>query len=327
MNIIFDKKISAGFILFGVLIILFFVSLKIGEINISILDFLTNKLSLKDKIILKNLRLTRTLGGIIAGGILGLSGCILQNILRNPLASPFTIGVSQGAAFGAAFAIIFFNGNLILASAFGGSLITIFILFAISLIPEIKPESLILAGVAISSFFTAATMFLKYFANDIQVASAVFWTFGDLSKSNFKNILLMFIVFLPVFIFFFKNSWNYNAFLWGEETAKSLGVNVKFFIVISLILSSFICSITIAYLGIIGFIGFIAPHIIRMTIGNDYRFLIPYSAINGANILLLSDIFSRIILKPVIIPVGIITSFLGVPLFLYILLKQRNVRS
>ena len=322
-----DKKIIIGILLILILFILFFVSLKIGDVNISIIDFIFNKLSKKNRIILENLRLTRTLGGIVAGGILGLSGCILQNILRNPLASPFTIGVSQGAAFGAAFAIIFLKSNFILLSAFGGSLITIFILFLISLLPDIKSESLILAGVAISSFFTAATMFLKYFANDIQVASAVFWTFGDLSKSDFHNISLMTIVFFISFLFFFKNSWNYNAFLWGEDIAQTLGVNIKIFIICSLIFSSFICSITIAYLGIIGFVGFIAPHIIRMLIGNDYRYLIPYSAINGANILLFADILSRTILKPIIIPVGIITSFLGVPLFLYILLRKRNVRS
>jgi len=319
-----SKKISLGIILIFSLIILFFVSLKIGDINISIIDFLLNKLTPKQTVILKNLRLTRTIGAVVAGAILGVSGCILQNILRNPLASPFTIGVSQGAGFGASFAIIFLQNKFIILSAFTGSLITIFILFLISLLPQIKSESLILAGVAISSFFTAATMFLKYFANDIQVASAVFWTFGDLSKADFSNILKMTIVFVPVLIYFFKNCWNYNAFLWGDDTAKSLGVNVKFFVVISLILSSLICSVTIAYLGIIGFIGFIAPHIVRMLIGNDYRILIPYSAINGANILLFSDILSRVILKPVIIPVGIITSFLGVPLFLYILLRQKN---
>ncbi len=323
------KKVLIGFILFFLLCIAIVISLKIGEFQISLYNLVTGKLNEKLKFILLNIRLTRTAGALITGAAIGVSGAVLQNILKNPLASPFTLGVSQGAAFGATLAIVVFKNffkikYLLVLSAFSGSLIAILAILFLATLPSITSESIILSGVALGAFFNAGIMFLKYFANDIQVASAVFWTFGDLSKATWENISIMILFLVPILIFFLYNSWNYNAFIWGKDVAKSLGVNVKLLTVFTLVFASLISSVCTAFLGIIGFIGLIAPHFIRIIIGSDYRFLIPLSAINGAFLLLLADIISRIIIKPIVLPVGIITSFAGVPLFLYIMVKSKR---
>ncbi len=328
------KKLIFKRIVFSIFSIIFLfvftmLSLKTGAVNISLKNLLTGNLDERMKFIVLNLRLTRTLAAIIAGAAIGLAGAVLQNILRNPLASPFTLGITQGSAFGAAFGIIVLNTifhfkYLIILSAFTGSIIAVIFVILVSYFADESRESVILAGVAIGAFFNAAIMFIKYFATDVQVASAVFWTFGDLSKADYSSITIMFIFTIIALIIFILNSWNYNAITWGDETAKSFGINLKQLNIVTILLASLLSSITTSFLGIIGFIGLIAPHIVRMAIGNDYRFLIPLSAINGGLFLLLADIISRTVLKPAILPVGIITSFGGIPLFIYILIKLKR---
>lgn len=337
---ILGRKILYGIILSSGLIIFFLCSICVGSIEISLKDiFLTIFYKSDEQLshIIWDIRLTRSVGAVLAGAGLGLSGVIMQNVLRNPLASPFTIGVSQGAAFGAAFAIIVLgagqthltgnemvtvkNPYLVTISAFFFSMVSVFFILFLSSLKNISKESIILAGVALSSFFGAGTMFIQYFASDLQVASTVFWTFGDLGKASGNNNKIMLLGVLLSLLYFYVFRWDYNAIQWGDESAKSLGVNVERQRIISMLLSSLIVSIITSFLGIIGFIGLIAPHIMRFLVGNDYRFLIPYSAISGALILLLSDIIARVILKPVVLPVGIITSFAGAFLFLYLLIK------
>ncbi len=317
------------FSIFSVILLLFFaiLSLKIGDINISFKNLISCNLDERMKFIVFNLRLTRTLAAIIAGAAIWMSGAVLQNILRNPLASPFTLGITQGAAFGIiVLSTIFHFKYLIILSAFAGSIIAIILVLIISYFANESTESVILAGVAIGSFFNAAIMFIKYFATDIQVASAVFWTFGDLTKADFKSIYIMLIFTIISLIIFILNSWNYNALIWGNEIAKAFGINIKMLNILTISLASILSGITTSFLGIIGFVGLISPHIVRIAIGNDYRFLIPLSAINGGLFLVISDIISRTIIKPAVLPVGIITSFGGIPLFIYILikLKKRN---
>lgn len=266
----------------------------------------------------------------------------MQNVLKNPLASPFTLGVSQGAAFGAAFAIIALNAGsvtaasdneflvrspyLVVGSAFAGSLITVVVLVLLSTFRRISPAALILAGVALGSFFSAATMLLQYFASDIEVAAAVFWTFGDLGRAQWPQIGLMAVTAGIASLYFVVKRWRFNAMLWGDDSAKSLGVNVNSLRLVSLLLASLMTSVTIAFLGIIGFIGLVAPHVVRMVIGQDHRFLFPCAALFGALLLLVSDGLARTVMSPVVLPVGILTSFAGVPLFLYLLTKRRDIR-
>ncbi|MCS7163460.1 MAG: iron ABC transporter permease [Thermodesulfovibrio sp.] len=335
-------KLLVGLLFFLSILIVSIISIKTGSINISIVEiyraFFTET---ENSYVIWNLRFTRVVAAILAGASLGVTGAVMQNVLRNPLASPFTLGVSQGAAFGAAFAIIVFgagqthyygneavtvfNRYLIIISALVGALLTVILILFLSFLRNITPEAIILAGVAISSLFGAATMFLQYFASDFQVAATVFWTFGDLGKAGWVENKLMFIALSFSLIFFFLNRWNYNALLWGDEVAESLGVNTKFLRISSMFMSAFVVSVCTSFLGIIGFIGLISPHIVRIIVGNDYRFLIPYSALCGATILCISDLISRTIIAPEIIPVGIVTSLAGAPVFFYLLLKWRRI--
>lgn len=338
------KKLATGLVILIALCAVFVFSLGVGFLSISARDILTALFGGQNSEfnhVIWNIRLTRAVGAVLAGAGLGVSGAIMQNVLKNPLASPFTIGVSQGAAFGAAFAIIILGagqthmtGNelvtirspyVVATSAFIGSLMTVCFILALSSLRRVTPESIILAGVALSAFFGAATMFLQYFASDVQVASSVFWTFGDIGKAGCKENIFMLIAFILPFIYFFIVRWSFNALQWGDEVAETLGVNVKRLRVLSMVLSSMVVATITSFLGIIGFIGLIAPHIVRFMIGSDYRFLIPYSAIFGALLLLTSDILARTIMPPVILPVGIVTSFAGAPMFLYLLVKSRRV--
>lgn len=288
--------------------------------------------------IVRELRLSRTLGAILIGGALGLSGALLQNILRNPLASPFTLGISQGAVFGASFAIIvlgyglthttgpqgftIFNYSVVAFFAFIGAMTVSLLILLLSFNPQITPKAMILAGVALGSLFQSATMFLQYHGSDIQVSATVYWTFGDLGKLGLREVKLLTPFLLLGIGLACLLGWKYNALLFGDEVAKTLGVSPRILRIITLIVVSFLTSIPTSFVGIIGFIGLLSPHIGRLVVGLDQRFLLPISALIGANILLLSDIIARTILAPKVLPVGIITSLMGAPLFFLLIIRK-----
>lgn len=293
--------------------------------------------------IIFNVRMPRIATGIAVGIALAMAGCVMQNVLRNPLASASTLGVSQGASFGAALAIIYFqvgtqisnastnaitftNPYTVVICAFLGGITTTILILFLSRVSGVTPSVMILAGVAISAMFTGATTIIQYFSDDNKVAAAVYWTFGNLGRASWKEISLIFILSTAAFIYFIFNRWNYNAMESGTNTAKSLGVNVDMLILISMTISTLISATAIAFVGTISFIGLIAPHIVRRFVGNDYRFLIPCSALMGAVIMLAADIASRMIKAPAILPIGALTSFLGAPLFLYLIIKQGKKR-
>lgn len=283
--------------------------------------------------VIQQIRLPRATAAVLAGGSLGIAGAVMQTVLKNPLASPFTIGVSHGAAFGASFAIIFlgagqaagagtFTPGLLIASSFAGALLAVGFILMLASIKGVSTEAVILSGVALSSFFGAATMLLQYFASDVQVAASVFWTFGDLGKAGWTENLLMGGVLAATLTFFLFDRWNHNALLWGDEVAASLGIRVRKLRLTAMLLSSLTVAVTTSFLGVIGFVGLMAPHLVRLFVGSDHRFLLTSSALTGALMLLVSDIIARILIPPVILPVGIITSFAGTPLFLYLLTRK-----
>ena len=330
------KKIYTGFVLTIILLVVILLSLNTGNFNIGITKLISLFFHVeKDQTlfhILVNIRLPRVFNALLAGAALSVSGAIMQNLLKNPLASPFTLGISHGAVFGAAVAITLNKGVILTCStftvvffAFVGALLTMLIILLIASVKGFSAYVLILAGVALSALFASLTMLLQYFSTDEEVASIVFWTFGDLNKTTWNNIYLMLFIIVPVLIYLILKSPKYNITLWDDATAMSLGINIKLLKITGLILACLITSTIVSFMGIIGFIGLISPHIIRLIIGNDYRFLLPYSIILGSIILLLSDIIGKIILAPATIPVGIITSLLGVPIFLYILLRNKGV--
>lgn len=289
--------------------------------------------------IIFGIRLPRVVSSMLVGALLSVSGAVMQCVLNNPLASSSTLGVSQGAAFGAAIGIIVFGGGIVnggsanvaikvdnpyivtLCAFIFGSLSTAVILLLSRLKKNNGPVGLVLAGVALSSFFTGGSTLLQYFADETKLSAVVFWTFGNLGGTNWTEILVLAIILTLSLTFFMLNRWNYNAMRSGADTAKSLGVNARGVMLVSMAICSFASAVAVAFVGIISFVGLIAPHMMRRYVGDDYRFLIPCSAVAGALVLLAADTFGRLIISPVILPVGAITSFLGAPAFLILLLK------
>ena len=277
-------------------------------------------------LVVQNIRLPRICTALLAGGGLGLAGCVLQAVLRNPLASASTLGVSQGATFGAAFAIVVLgmgstSGFGIPLCAFLGSMAVALVILGLSRFRQVSPEGIVLAGVAISSMFTGATTLIQYFADEVQLSTLVFWTFGDLGSTGWDDLGGMGVVTAILCVYCICHRWDYNALLSGEETAVSLGINVKRLILVNMLLCCLTGSVIVSHVGLISFIGLVAPHIVRMVVGNNHVYLIPGSILGGATLLLLGDLFARTVISPVILPIGAITSFLGGPLFLYLLFK------
>lgn len=338
-----SKKILFITISIFLLFLFTLVSISLGSADISIKDILAsftgNAPAWKSQIIW-NIRVPRVLSAILAGLGLAVAGTSMQSILRNPLGSPFTLGISQAAAFGAAFAVIVLgagmtyssssdavimnNPYIITITAFGFSLLSTVAILMLSKLRDATPETMVLAGIALGSLFTAGMTSLQYFASDVELASVIFWTFGDLGKATWRDFFILAAVILPTLVFFIKKSWDYNALDGGDETAKSLGVDVERVRIKGMLAASLVTALIVSFFGIIGFVGLVVPHIVRKIIGGNERFLIPASALFGGVFLLASDTAARTIISPVILPVGILTSFLGAPLFLYLLIKGRS---
>jgi iron complex transport system permease protein len=191
-------------------------------------------------------------------------------------------------------------------------------------IKRASPETMILTGVALGSLFTAGITTIQYFASDVEVAAIVYWTFGDVGRSTWSNLGFMIAVVAPVSGYFMYHSWDFNALDAGAETAKSLGVGVETLRVRGMALASLATAVIISFVGIIGFVGLVAPHMVRKVIGSDERFLLPGSGLVGALLLVVADTVARTIISPVVLPVGILTSFLGAPLFLYLVMRGRD---
>ncbi|MFW5998887.1 MAG: FecCD family ABC transporter permease [Bacillota bacterium] len=337
------SKLIYGILSIIILIILFLLSIGLGPVKISIsqiISILAGDDSTFHYNIIWNIRLPRTLTAIISGMGLAIAGNTMQSVLRNPLGSPYTLGISHAAAFGAAFSIIILgtgslpagdSNNIIVnnpyittISAFIWALVSALIILFLVKYKNANPETMVLSGVAIGSLFTAGTTALQYFATDVELASLVFWTFGDVGRTSWNNLLIITISVIAASTYIILNSWNYNALNSGEETAQSLGVDVEKLRTRSLLISSFLTALIVSFVGIIGFVGLVVPHIVRKIIGGNERFLIPFSWITGGILLLLSDTVARNIIAPIVLPVGILTSFLGAPLFIYLVIVGRE---
>ena len=322
------------------LLIVAVVALVSGSAEIGIgelLKLITGKGSAFASRIVVNIRLPRIVGGILAGTTLAVSGAVIQSLLRNPLASPFTLGISGASAFGAAFAIIVLGAGssytgsndmvhinhpaLVTISAFTWSLISVFVILALSKYRGATPEIIILSGIIISSLFGAGISAMQYFADSVQLASIIFWTFGDVGRGMWEDSLILGIVLIPLLVYFLWKRWDYKSLQSGDEHAKSLGVNVNRVRLTGMVAASLATAVVVSFYGIIAFVGLVVPHIVRRITGDDEYFLIPASALFGGMFLLFSDTLARTIIAPVILPVGILTSFIGAPLFLFLLIK------
>ncbi len=324
------KSIRFLILLAVALVAVFLLSLGAGSYDTPIWELLKGILGLsqdrKINLVVQNNRLPRICTAILSGAGLGLAGCILQAILHNPLASASTLGVSQGASFGAAFAIVVLGlggaaGIGVPLCAFVGSVAVALIILGLSRFRRISPEGIVLSGVAISAMFTGATTLIQYFADEVELANMVYWTFGDLGTTGWKDLVPMAIVVLGFVLYTVFHRWDYNAMLSGGETAASLGIRVGRLTLVNMLLCCVVSSVIVANVGLISFIGLVAPHMARQVVGKNHTYLIPASALMGAVVLLLGDLLARVVIAPVILPIGAITSFLGGPLFLYLLFK------
>lgn len=291
------------------------------------------------EIIVWNIRLPQALTAIVAGAGLSIAGAAMQCILRNPLGSPFTLGISHAAAFGAALSVmligsgISFGGGdawqttspfLTTSAAFVFSLAAAGVIIGISRIRGATPEVMVLTGVALGALFTAGTMFLQFFADDQELAAMVFWTFGDTSRADWGELAILAIICATSFVFFVVQAWSYNAIDAGDETAKGLGVRVERVRLVGMLVASLVTAVIIAFLGIIGFVGLVVPHMVRRLIGSDHRFLLPASILGGGLLLLLSDTVARLLIAPHVLPVSVLTAFLGAPVFIALILRGRS---
>jgi iron complex transport system permease protein len=292
-----------------------------------------------DQTIIMLVRLPRVLLGLLVGATLALAGVTAQAIFKNPMADPYILGVSSGAACGVAIVVVFGIGGLsvtvplgvasagfsaIQVGALAGGLIAAFIVFNVARTGGRLPiETLILSGVAVSAFFSAVTSFLMYIAGK-SLSQIVYWIMGALTNSNWNDVWLLLPLVLIGSIIVFSFSRDLNMLLMGDEAAAHLGTNVQAIKMGLLALMSLITAAAVSVSGIIGFVGLVIPHIMRLIVGPDHRILIPSSILTGAMFLTLADTFSRIVIQPTEIPVGIVTALIGAPFFIYLLSRKKK---
>jgi iron complex transport system permease protein len=338
-------KVHFLLLLLFMLFILVIWSIAVGSYDLSLGSIVRALLGMEggpQRTVVWGIRMPRIGAAIAAGCALGLSGIATQNLLRNPLASPFTLGISQGAAFGAAFSIVALGAGGMRVSAlrtadvsgftiqsvyavtlfaFLGAIMATLIILLLARLRKMSPEAIILAGVALSSLFTSGTILIQYFATDTEIATVVFWTFGDVARSSWQEIGLLAVVTAMAIFYFLLNQWNLNAIATGEDSARALGVEVARVRLMGMFLAALVAALTTAFHGVIAFLGLLAPHIGRRLVGDDHRLLIPYACVIGSILLLAADTIGRLLVGSGTLPVGVLTSFMGAPLFLYLLLR------
>lgn len=326
------------------LVAVLLVSISLGAAEVPLSEVVKSLLGMETirrfDIIVWNIRLPQALMALVAGAGLSVSGAVMQSILRNPLASSFTLGISQSAAFGAAFSVMVLGSGMMASSNVGAvtitkpylttgaaflfSLIAAWVVVSVARIRGATPEVMVLTGVALGALATAGTMFLQYFADDVQLSAMVFWTFGDTARASWSELGILTAITLAASAFFIAQGWDYNAIDAGDETAKGLGVRVERVRVVGMLLATLVTAAITAFLGIIGFVGLVVPHMVRRVIGADHRFLLPATVIVGGLLLLLADTVARLILAPHVLPVSVLTAFLGAPVFIYLIIRRRR---
>lgn len=292
--------------------------------------------------IIWKIRVPRVLAAIIAGAGLSVAGLVMQTSLNNGMASPSTLGVSNAAVFGANLSIIAFAGGFLstgnnLSSfdvganpyttsvmAFAFSTVSVLLILGLCTLRSFSPNVVVLAGMAIGAVWTAATTILQFYATDVGLSAAVVWSFGDLGRATYRTDTIMAAVVLIGLVYFVLMSWKYNALLSGEATAKTMGIHVEGLRFVSLLLASVITAVCVSFLGVIGFVGIICPHVTKKLLGQDHRITIPVSCLMGSLLLVLADTLSRSLGSGSALPVGAITSLLGAPFFIAIIFSRKE---
>ncbi|WP_273994770.1 FecCD family ABC transporter permease [Vibrio parahaemolyticus] len=326
----------------GFLAFIAIASITVGPMNISFTDSLRgligahSELAPHIQLVINEIRLPRTILCMFIGAILAICGVVMQGLFRNPLAEPGIIGVSAGAALGGAFAIVVFAefsqnhpqlmnlAALPLFAFLGGALTTVLVYWLGTNKFGTSVTIMLLAGVAISALSGAAIGFLNFSADDQMLRDLTLWSMGSLAGANWAGIGLSSVTLVVLLFWFHKKAMSLNALLLGESEARHLGVPVQKLKRQLILLSAVGVGVTVSICGAIGFIGLVIPHLGRMLAGPDHRTLLPISALLGALLLTCADMIARVLLAPAELPVGIVTAFIGAPLFIYLLFQQRG---
>lgn len=334
------KNFVVLFTLLGITVLLFAISFIVTPNYMSIDRCILGLFGGSDTAanrIMQKIMLPRNIGALLIGGGLALSGLIMQTSLKNPMASPATLGISNAAVFGANIIILALYGtstsSFISASdnpfsvagvAFLFALACVLLVLLFSSFHRFHPTTVVLVGIALGSSFQAGTTLLQYFADDVALSAVVGWSFGNLERLTMnENYILLFVILLSLVGFSFI-SYRFNALDAGDGFAKSVGINTSLLRFISLLIASLVGALCVSFCGIIGFVGIIAPHIMKRIVGNDHRVLIPTSFMAGSSLLLICDIFTRLIGQGTSLPVGAITALFGTPMFLIILFTKKG---
>ena len=286
------------------------------------------------RVIVWNYRLPVAVTAVIVGAMLSLAGGQMQTILNNPLAEPFTLGISAAASFGAALAIVLgFSvipgvGSLIVTlNAFVFALVTCGFILLATRLKGVGSETMILFGIAIFFTFSALLALMQYMASEDQISRIVFWMMGSLSRVSWEKIALGAMLLVIILPFSLVRSWQMTALRLGDAAAESMGVNVGRLRVEVLVAVSLLASTAVAFVGTVGFVGLVGPHIARLLVGEDQRFFLPLSALVGALMMSLTSLVSKSITPGIVYPIGIITALIGVPVFVSIVLSARRDKS
>jgi len=319
------SKIKQGkflIVLFFCLIGLFVLNIFIGTVNIP-----ANRILEPAFFEILKLRLLRALLAVAAGAGLSAAGVILQAVLRNPLAEPYVLGVSSGAGLGAVIGLLFISLSMaVSAAAFIGGLVTIFLVYKLARIDgRMSPENMIIAGIIVNGFLSSVLMFFVSNSSSGDIHSIVWWLLGNLQVYKIAPVAVLALASLAGFLISYLFSRELNAISLGEEEAMHLGIDIEKVKIMFLLTATFVTSLTVSICGIIGFAGLMMPHIARRLMGPDHRMLLPASVLMGSAFLLLCDIFSKTMIAPREVPIGVITSFVGVPFFIYVLKKTGKV--
>lgn len=290
----------------------------IGEIEDTMLDFFVVEE-----------RLPRISLAILSGMGLAACGCVMQSLMKNPLADPYTTGISAGAGFGATLAmnagITVLGGSYSLVwNAFLFALIPMMVIVGVSKIRDGSPTTMIMAGIAIMYIFNAFSTVFKLFADPDDLSALYKWQVGTMGAAGWGDITLIFVVVIAGFVFLQLYSRKLNILSTGDESAKAMGINVDSMRRILLVVITLVVACIVSFTGLIGFVGLVAPHIARIFVGSDNRFLIPSSAAFGAALLVIADLIGRTIISPATLEVGVITAFIGGPVFLFLIVRSRR---
>lgn len=330
------KKLRLLLSLLLLLLLLSLLSLSVGAARLSPGEvwraLFSRILSPQDhlsEVIVWELRLPRLLLALFAGAGLALAGAVSQALLRNPLASPYTLGVSSAAGFGASLGLVLGLGPLggeylVVANAFCFALLSTLLVWGLSERKGMSSESVILAGIAVMYLFSSLTSILQYVAEPRALQGVVFWLMGGLHTATWERFLPVLFITLLCSPLLLRYSWDLNALAMGDEVARGLGVNVRRVRGAGLILFSLLTAGIVSFTGTIGFIGLVSPHLARMLVGGDHRFVLPCSCLLGALLLLAADTVARTVIAPTEIPVGAVTALLGIPFFLHLLMRKRR---